>query len=590
MKMQKTFSVVSIPLRALAFVRQCGARSLSIASMVVLLLSKAGVDALSALLLAALLGVVLPMGRYPAGWYVEVEAQWAGFMGDGLSPVVMLLAGLVLCKGGLAPLLSGIRGRVIDSWTLLISMKVFEHELTREAPLRMEFHTQGSNVAVNYLVPKIVMGTVLPSLELLTELVVVSVLLSVLLVLEPLATSIMMVALLAALVVGSVLSTYLVPSKSGRTSKPQVLMQRWVSDSVACLREIRLYQRLPAVLEGYRPIAKQFSKDTARERTFMDIQSPIMELFLLSALGGAVLIASGYSWQADLHSLVLFAAVGLRLIPGFRRISFSLLTIRFSRPFFEQIAANEHPSLAQVIVEPCKTQPQLLMSCEALHFEYPETTQKVIGSLNLRLCKGDWVGLVGESGAGKSTLVDLLIGELIPTGGRIQWFHASREHGSIGYIGAFTTLIPGTLRENLAFLGTDYSDDSLLKALTITGVDELVKRFPQGLDTPVEVFERRISSGERQRIGLARALLHSRDLLILDEATASLDQLTENRFLQALRFSRPELAVLLITHRLTALRYMDRALQLANGVLQEFAPELQSVQPMALSGHTDQCI
>ncbi|WAC46090.1 ABC transporter ATP-binding protein [Pseudomonas sp. SL4(2022)] len=550
--------------------------------MALLLLGKAALDALSALLVAALLGVLLPMGRNPAGWYALAEEQWNALAGTWVSPVMLLLAILILCKGVLAPVLSGIRGQLIDAWTLLISMKVFERELTREAPQRIELHTQGSNVAVNYLVPKIVMGTVLPSLELLTELMVISVLLGVLLIFEPLATVIMIAALLAAVAAGSVLSKYLTPYRLGRSSKPQILMQRWVSDSVACLREIRLYRRLPAVLGGYLPVAKRFARETARERTLMDIQSPVIELLLLSILGGAVLIASETTWQADLHPLVLFAAVGLRLIPGLRRISFSLLTIKFSRPFFEQIAAaNPSPPEVHTHVEPCQSLPQLLMSCEALNFQYPQAEQKVIANLKMHMHKSDWVGLVGQSGAGKSTLVDLLIGELKPTAGCIQWFHTQREHGSIGYIGyigyigAFTTLLPGTLRENLAFLGTGCTDEHLMNALNITGLEALVKRFPNGLDTPVEVFEQRISSGERQRIGLARALLHSHDLLILDEATASLDQLTEHQFLQALRSARPELAVLLITHRLAALRYMDRTLQLADGALHEFVPEPQ---------------
>lgn len=539
--------------------------------MVVLLLSRAVIDALSALLLAALFTLLLPMGRSPSGWYAQIEALGKG-LGSGASALLILLMALVVCKGGLAPLLSALRGRLIDTWTLLISLKVFEKELTKAVPQRMEAHSQGSNVAVNYLVPKIVMGTILPSLELLTEVVVVCVLLSVLLVLEPLATAVIIAALLTAIGVASGLSLFLGGIRGERRGSSQILMQRWVTDSVACLREIHLYQRLHAVLGRYRPVAKRFARSTARERTLMDIQSPLMELFFLLVLAASVAITSESIWHADLHSLALFSAVGLRLVPGFRRIVLSLQTIRFSRPFFEELASNERPFEVHVDTELSTVQSQDVLLCETLQYIYPQTSQAVIRNLNLRIHHGEWVGLVGESGAGKSTLVDLLIGELKPHHGRIQVFNKQSKHRAIGYAGAFTTLIPGTLRDNVGFLGERCTDQHLLEALTITGIMPLVSRLPLGLDTPVEAFEQRISSGERQRIGLARAVIHAQVLLILDEATASLDQLTEDRFLRSLRSARPDLAVLLITHRLSALHHTDRDLQMINGALNEFTP------------------
>ena len=546
--------------------------------MVVLLLIRAGVDALSALLLAALLTLLLPMGRSPSGWYTQLEALGTS-LGSGVPALLILLLALVVCKGVLAPLLSALRGRLIDTWTLLISLKVFESELTKAVPQRMEAHTQGSNVAVNYLVPRIVMGTILPSLELLTEVAVVSVLLSVLLMLEPLVTTMMIAALLTAIGVGSVSSLYLGGIRGARRGDSQILMQRWVTDSVTCLREIRLYQRLPAVLERYRPVAKRFARATAQERTFMDIQSPIMELFFLLAFAASIAIVSGRVWYADLHSLALFSAVGLRLLPGFRRIGLSLQTIRFSRPLFEALASNKHTAEVSVDKELGAVRPPSVLLCETLHYFYPQTSQAVIRNLNFHMCHGEWVGLVGESGAGKSTLVDLLIGELKPNHGQIQVFDNQSGRRAIGYAGAFTTLIPGTLRDNVTFLGTSYTDTHLLEALTISGIMSLVNRLPQGLDTPVEAFEQRIYSGERQRIGLARAVIHAQVLLILDEATASLDQLTENRFLQNLRSARPDLAVLLITHRLSALHHTDRDLRMINGTLNEFTPEPSEAIP-----------
>lgn len=591
MSINKPVALLQIPSRALGFVRQCGASRASLTSMLLLLLGKASIDALSALLLAGVLALMLPVGRPMGGWYAQVEAFSYGPLHGVLSPMLLLVAILVLCKGILTPLLLWLRGWLIDQWTLLVSMSVLERELAPGVRQRQETHAQSSNVAVNFVVPRIVMGAILPSLDLLTEALLIGVLLSVLVALEPVATSMMVVALLVALCIGNGVSRLLMGARGDLKFRHQTLMQRWVTDSVACLREIRLYQRVPAVLARYRPVARHFSRESARERTFMDIQSPVMELFFLLVLGSAVLVASEGSGQADFHLLALFSAVGLRLILGFRRITSILQTLRFVRPALAQLTAVAPRAANEALIAPCEdeSEKQLLL-CESLRYRYPGAGQDVICGLNLCLRKGEWTGLVGESGVGKSTLVDLLIGALQPLQGRIQWFCSGRAHAGIGYAGASTTLIPGTLRDNVSFLGEHCTDQQLAEALRIADIGSLLDRLPEGLDTPVEVFEQRISSGERQRIGLARALLHAQSLLILDEATASLDQLTESRFLEGLRTARPGLAVLLITHRLTVLRYTDRSLLMVNGALDEFIPDPHMIQATGQLGHKDKCI
>jgi ABC-type bacteriocin/lantibiotic exporter with double-glycine peptidase domain len=573
MKNPKLPVLLYIPPRALAFVRQCGASSSSVLAMVGLLLGKAAVDTFCALLVAALLGALLPMGRAPGGWYAQFETLWAGLSGSGASALPLLVVALVLGKGVLSPLMSALRGRLIDAWTLLISLRIFQRELSRPVPQLSNNPVQGSSVAVSYLVPRVVTGTLLPSLELLTEALVVSALFCVLLMLEPAATLVMLGALLVAVGLGSALSLFLGGTRNAHKGNTQMLMQRWVTDGMACLREVRLYNRVPAMLQRYSPVARRYARATARERTFMDIQSPIMELFFLLVLVVCVLVASQGIGQTDLHVLALFSAVGLRLLPGFRRILSSLQTLRFCRPFFEELAsdfpARTFSASTGHQVEPAPSPSQTILLCESLQYRYPQANQAVIQNLDLCLRRGEWVGLVGESGAGKSTLVDLLIGELQPSQGKLQRPAASAEGRAFGYAAAFTTLIPGTLRDNVTFLG-NCPDHKVREALTIAGIDSLLTRLPHGLDTPVEEFEQRISSGERQRIGLARAVAHGQLLLILDEATASLDQVTESRFLQALRAARPDLAVVLITHRLTALRHTDRNLLMVNGALDDF--------------------
>lgn len=594
MKLVKPFALFDLPPRTLAFVRRCGASTSSILSMLMLLLGKATIDAICALLVAILLGTLLPTARTPSGWYAQLETQWEALAGSGISALPLLVVALVLGKGVLVPLLSIARSRLIDAWTLMISLSIFQHELTRPVAQRSNTTAQDSNVAVNYMAPRIVIGTLLPGLELLTEILVVAVLLCVLLALEPLATAMLLGALLMATGVGIALSAVLNDIRETRRGESQVLMQRWVADSISCLREIHLYGLVEAVLERYYPVAKRFASATARERTLMEVQSPIMELFFLMMLALCVSVASKGSGQTDLHAMALFSAVGLRLLPGFRRILFSLQTLRLSRPYFDELTSPDSPSRApqaptQQHTTPTRTSLQPVLLCEALQYSYPQASHAVINNLNLSIGRGEWLGLVGESGVGKSTLVDVLIGELQPNHGTLRWFDLPAERRTIGYAASGTTLIPGTLRDNVAFLGCS-AEQTLSDALAIAGVDALLNRLPQGLDTPMESLEQQLSSGERQRIGLARAVAHAQVLLVLDEATAALDQVSENRFLQALRAARPELAVVLITHRLTALRHTDRNVLMADGALTDFVCSAEPDQSSDFAERYPSCI
>lgn len=577
-------SLLAMPLTALAFVARCGVSASNIAAMLGLLLAKAVNDALSAVLLAGTLAMLMPSMGQPSKAAIPLASISGNLPGGGFAPIGWMLLMLVLCKAVLAPALVWLRGQMIDGWTLHVSMTVFARILQPSADASALTQGQGSNVAVNHVVPRVMSGTILPSLDLLTELVVVSVILVVLMSREPLATLMLVLALSLGVGISAVLSRHLGAGQGAGRVKNQALMQRWVADSIACLRELHLYRRSPAVLDRFRPVARRYAKLLAFERTFTDVQAPIMELLFLVALCGTIMLASR-SWHVDLPLLALFSAMGLRLIPGFRRIVSSLQLIDFSRPYFHHLGWKAEPWQPP---EPDLAPSSDLLTCTGLRFGYPDMRDPLISNLDLHLKAGEWVGVVGESGSGKSTLVDLLIGQLHASAGRIRWKSVEGARPGIGYAGATTALIPGSLRDNIDLLAARWDDQQLSAALNIVGIDHLVKRWPAGLDTPVDAFDQRISSGERQRIGLARALLHASDLLILDEATAPLDQLTEARFLSGLRAARPELTVLLITHRLAALQHTDRDLLLVNGALSPFTDDQQSRHASDLSAEQDQ--
>jgi len=187
--------------------------------------------------------------------------------------------------------------------------------------------------------------------------------------------------------------------------------------------------------------------------------------------------------------------------------------------------------------------------------------------------RGEAIGIVGPSGAGKSTLVDLILGMLAPLAGRVTvdgvGIHDRVEawQRQIGYVPQTHYILDDTLRRNVA-LGLDpaeIDDDRVQAVLRIAQLDRLLARLPEGLDTVVGERGATMSGGERQRLCVARALYHDPEVLIFDEATASLDDRTERELADEIERLRGEKTLIVVAHRPQAMRRCDRLVLLEAG-------------------------
>ncbi|MGE0448396.1 MAG: ABC transporter ATP-binding protein [Vicinamibacterales bacterium] len=202
---------------------------------------------------------------------------------------------------------------------------------------------------------------------------------------------------------------------------------------------------------------------------------------------------------------------------------------------------------------------------EEVTFQYGDGDEKpALRAVSLDIPAGRTTAIVGPSGAGKSTLADLLIGLIEPTEGRRlvdgrplgpRELRSWRQR--IGYVAQDTFLFHDTVRANLAWANPDASDPEIREALRLAAADRLVDSLPDGLDTVLGDRGVLVSGGERQRLALARALLRKPDLLILDEATSSLDSENEARIQQAIEKLHRRMTIVIITHRLPTVRDAD---------------------------------
>jgi ATP-binding cassette subfamily C protein len=285
-----------------------------------------------------------------------------------------------------------------------------------------------------------------------------------------------------------------------------------------------------------------------------------------AAMMGAVLLAA-IKWMAVapaevLILLILFA----RVVPRVRMIQSTWRAFVSHLPAFATIAQIEDRCRAApepaVAAAPLELRSAIRM--EHVSFTYPGGHSAVLRGVDLRIPAGCTVAIVGPSGAGKSTIADLLMGLMAPGSGRVMVDNVRLDgprapawREQVGYVAQDTPLFHDSVRANLLWARPEATEGELHDALRMAAADEFVARLPHGIDTVIGDRGATLSQGERQRIALARALLRRPRLLVLDEATNSLDSDNEARILGAIERMHGGLTVVLIAHRLSTVRRAD---------------------------------
>jgi ABC-type multidrug transport system fused ATPase/permease subunit len=208
-------------------------------------------------------------------------------------------------------------------------------------------------------------------------------------------------------------------------------------------------------------------------------------------------------------------------------------------------------------------------------YHYSDTLEAAIKNISLTIKKGESIALIGKSGAGKTTLVDIILGLLKIESGDILvdgvsiYSNLRNWQNLIGYIPQSIFLIDDTIERNIAFGVPDNLIDyeKLDKAIQAAQLTELIEQLPNGIKTSVGERGVRLSGGQRQRVGIARALYHDREILVLDEATAALDNETESMVTESIRALSGIKTTIIIAHRLTTVKHCDRVYMLEKGCI-----------------------
>ena len=307
----------------------------------------------------------------------------------------------------------------------------------------------------------------------------------------------------------------------------------------------------------------------------------ILEFFLIFFLVSLILLSSliGGSLKDTLPLITIFAAASVRLMPLVGALLLSIGEVSFKKNAvdyvnnllreYEQKDFRTASQLQQVTVE---TPFEQLAVCN-VSFKYPSREEPTLKDINLTVQEGEAIGIIGPSGSGKSTLIDLLLGFLKPEKGEINvneysiYSNLTGWRNQVAFMPQQVYLIDDTILNNVALGIKDEEIDHarIAASLKAAQLQEYVEDLPDGYNTLVGERGLQMSGGQRQRVALARAFYFGRDILILDEATSSLDNKTEKEIIKNIKSLKGKKTLIVIAHRLTTLVNCDRIYEIDNG-------------------------
>lgn len=322
--------------------------------------------------------------------------------------------------------------------------------------------------------------------------------------------------------------------------------------------------------------------NTSAEMNFL----PYVSKYVIetAVIVGAVLIAAIQFLLQDasqaVATLAIFLAAGTRIAPAVLRLQQGSITIKSglgaAKPTLDLIVAlGDAPMTVSVDdkVDLIHTGFVSEVIVKDVSLTYPKKMSPAISNLTLNISPGSAIAFVGPSGAGKTTIIDILLGVLNPDLGSVlisglpPILAVAKWPGAVSYVPQDVVIVAGTIRENIAlgYPKEEATDELVMHALKIAQLDEFVSNLPEGMDTQVGERGSRISGGQRQRLGIARAMFTRPLLLVLDEATSSLDAETELSISKAIHALRGSTTVISIAHRLSTVRNADKVVYLSNG-------------------------
>jgi HlyD family secretion protein len=367
-------------------------------------------------------------------------------------------------------------------------------------------------------------------------------------------------------------------------STKQVERYKLMGEGLGGIKEVLISGKQNFFSDSYKNVSDQWSVSIAKNLALGQIPRYIVELIAFSIVIGFILYLSKGYYRSDfllfLPTLSIYLLGGLKLLPAFQAIFAYMTSIKSNLNAYDNIRQNlidcsvNEKNIINNINNNSKMNFEAELVFSNINFKYYDQKEFIIKDFNLIIKSKETIGIVGKSGSGKSTIIDIIAGLITPDKGEIyvdgkilNEINKKLWQKNIGLVSQSIFLSDSTIAENIAFgISKNEIDKNKIKlVLEQSQLSDFVNNLPNGFETVIGERGVQLSGGQRQRIGIARTLYTDSNLLIFDEATSSMDNITEEAIIASIKNLQRKKTIIIVAHRLASVKNCDKIYFIESG-------------------------
>ena len=416
-----------------------------------------------------------------------------------------------------------------------------------------------------------VSGVMLPALLLIVKLIIVTFILILLIVVNPTITfaSIFILGGLY-LLMYKFMRSYLMEIGISFT-KVDSERYKLVKEALSRIKNLKLNGNESEFVKQYSIPSKLHAKYTTQNSLITQMPRYLVETISFSGIVGIIIyfIYQGERVDEVIPLISIFALASYRLAPALQQIYHSISQIKYTLPAINLLIndiKDDNEILFKAFSDKGFPEYKSSLVLNNISFRYLNSNRDSLCNISIEITPNTTIGIVGGTGSGKTTLVDIILGLLIPTTGNILIDGIALDENNtalwqrnIGYVPQDVFLIDDTIIRNIAFAATDnnISIEEIKSVCRVAGISKFIEGLPEGYQTVVGERGAKLSGGQVQRIGIARALYKNPNVVVFDEATSALDNITERAVMEAVNNLSHKKTIIMIAHRLSSIRNCD---------------------------------